>query len=92
MQHPVPSDPDCILAHANQQLDDAKLHTQMAKAEKPYGNGHAADRIVDALMSATRQPIAAPLRHAARPHHAAGYPTASPAPIGRARALTNSSS
>lgn len=30
-------------------LDDKKLYDQMAKAVNPYGDGHAATKIVDIL-------------------------------------------
>jgi UDP-N-acetylglucosamine 2-epimerase (non-hydrolysing) len=44
------ADPDRILAHANAVLDDPCLHSKMAMARNPYGDGRAAERIVDALQ------------------------------------------
>ncbi len=39
-----------ILAEANRLLDDPAAHAAMAKAVNPYGDGHAAERIVRALL------------------------------------------
>ena len=41
-----------ITKEANRLLDDASAHAQMAKAANPYGDGHAAERIVEALLKA----------------------------------------
>ena len=38
-----------ILREANGLLDDPIAHAQMAKAANPYGDGHAAERIIHAL-------------------------------------------
>ena len=38
-----------ILHEANRLLDDPIAHAQMAKAANPYGDGHAAERIIHAL-------------------------------------------
>jgi len=38
-----------ILREANRLLDDPIAHAQMAKAANPYGDGHAAERIIHAL-------------------------------------------
>lgn len=39
-----------ITEEANHLLDDASAYAQMAKAANPYGDGHAAERIVEALV------------------------------------------
>jgi UDP-N-acetylglucosamine 2-epimerase len=46
----VGSDPDRILSEARRLLDDPKAHQAMAQAENPFGDGHAAERIVKALI------------------------------------------
>lgn len=43
-----------ILAEANRLLDDPAVHAAMAKAANPFGDGHAAQRIVDALLASGR--------------------------------------
>jgi UDP-N-acetylglucosamine 2-epimerase (non-hydrolysing) len=42
-----------ILAEAQRLLDDPRAYAAMARGVSPYGDGHAADRIVAVL----RQPI-----------------------------------
>jgi UDP-N-acetylglucosamine 2-epimerase (non-hydrolysing) len=42
---------DAILRAANHLLDDADAYTAMAKAANPFGDGHSAQRIVDALLA-----------------------------------------
>jgi UDP-N-acetylglucosamine 2-epimerase (non-hydrolysing) len=44
-----------ILREATRLLDDPSAYTAMAKAANPYGDGHTAERIIDALMRASRQ-------------------------------------
>ena len=39
-----------IVREANRLLDDPTAHAEMAKAANPYGDGHAAERIIHALM------------------------------------------
>jgi UDP-N-acetylglucosamine 2-epimerase (non-hydrolysing) len=39
-----------IIREATRLLEDASEYTKMAKASNPYGDGHAAERIVEALM------------------------------------------
>jgi UDP-N-acetylglucosamine 2-epimerase (non-hydrolysing) len=51
------ADPERILSHAHELLDDPSVYARMANAPSPYGDGHAAERIVDAL-SAVGQRIA----------------------------------
>ena len=48
----VGTDPDLILAETMRLLDDQSAHQAMAKAVNPYGDGHAAERIVSALLKA----------------------------------------
>ncbi len=46
-----------IVAAASELLDDPDAYAAMARPESPFGDGHASERIVDALeqrMSATR--------------------------------------
>jgi UDP-N-acetylglucosamine 2-epimerase (non-hydrolysing) len=40
-----------ILQEANRLLDDPSAYEKMAKAANPYGDGHAAERIVHALLN-----------------------------------------
>jgi UDP-N-acetylglucosamine 2-epimerase len=53
----VGSDPDLILAETVRLLEDAEAHEAMARAVNPYGDGHAAERIVTALLEAPRSPV-----------------------------------
>jgi len=46
----VGTDPDVIIREARRLLDDPKAHTAMAGAKNPYGDGHAAERIVQAIL------------------------------------------
>jgi UDP-N-acetylglucosamine 2-epimerase (non-hydrolysing) len=45
-----------IVREANRLLDDPAAHARMAKAANPYGDGHAAERIIDALMRTSPPP------------------------------------
>ena len=38
-----------IIAHATRLLTDERAYSQMASAQNPYGDGHAADRIVQRI-------------------------------------------
>jgi UDP-N-acetylglucosamine 2-epimerase len=38
------------VSEATRLLDDPSAYAEMAKAGNPYGDGHAAERIVDALL------------------------------------------
>jgi len=49
----VGTDPARIVAETRRLLDDPAAHAAMARAVNPYGDGHAAERIVAALL---RQP------------------------------------
>lgn len=40
-----------IVAEASRLLDDPEAHAQMSQAVNPYGDGHAAERIVSAVLS-----------------------------------------
>jgi len=44
-----------ILREAKRLLDDPSAYAQMAKAANPYGDGHAAERIIEALLRAERK-------------------------------------
>ena len=44
-----------ILREAKRLLDDPSAYAQMAKAANPYGDGHAAERIIEALLWAERK-------------------------------------
>jgi UDP-N-acetylglucosamine 2-epimerase (non-hydrolysing) len=48
----VGTDTDRIIQEASQLLDDQTAYAQMARAANPYGDGHAAERIVSALLRA----------------------------------------
>ena len=48
----VGTDADAIFTAAQQLLDDPQAHAAMAGAVNPYGDGHAAERIVAALLAA----------------------------------------
>lgn len=48
----VGTDTDRIVAEARRLLDDPQSHAAMARAVNPYGDGHAAERIVAALLRA----------------------------------------
>ncbi len=50
----VGSDADHILQEASRLLDEPSLYAEMAHAANPYGDGHAAERIVSALLRAGR--------------------------------------
>jgi UDP-N-acetylglucosamine 2-epimerase (non-hydrolysing) len=43
-----------IVQEATRLLDDASVYAEMAKVANPYGDGHAAERIVEALLKTTR--------------------------------------
>jgi UDP-N-acetylglucosamine 2-epimerase (non-hydrolysing) len=47
----VGTDPQHILAETRRLLDDPEAHAAMAHAVNPYGDGHAAVRIVQALLN-----------------------------------------
>jgi len=47
----VGTDCEAIVRETRRLLDDPKAHQQMARAVNPYGDGHAAERIVKALLS-----------------------------------------
>ena len=50
----VGTDADRIFTEASRLMDDPAAHAAMAKAANPYGDGHAAERIVDAILAASR--------------------------------------
>ena len=47
----VGTDADAIFTSAQTLLDDPAAHAAMAGAVNPYGDGHAAERIVAALLA-----------------------------------------
>jgi UDP-N-acetylglucosamine 2-epimerase (non-hydrolysing) len=47
----VGTDRGRIVAEASRLLDDPREHARMASAENPFGDGHAAERIVASLLS-----------------------------------------
>jgi UDP-N-acetylglucosamine 2-epimerase (non-hydrolysing) len=46
----VGTDTDTILRETQNLLDNQQVYLKMAKAANPYGDGHAAERIVQALL------------------------------------------
>ena len=50
----VGTDPDRITSETARLLDQPSAYAEMARAANPYGDGHAAERIVDALLRAGR--------------------------------------
>jgi len=49
----VGTDPDRIVAETSRLLEEPQAHAAMARAANPYGDGHAAERIVAALLAAS---------------------------------------
>ena len=47
----VGTDPERIVSEASCLLEDPSEYSRMAKAVNPYGDGHASDRIANALES-----------------------------------------
>jgi UDP-N-acetylglucosamine 2-epimerase (non-hydrolysing) len=50
----VGTDPARIVAAANRLLDDEPEYTRMSRIHNPYGDGHAAERISDAIVRRLR--------------------------------------
>jgi UDP-N-acetylglucosamine 2-epimerase (non-hydrolysing) len=46
-----------IVSHARQLLDDPIAHAAMAQAVNPYGDGHAAERIVQAILDESEEAL-----------------------------------
>jgi UDP-N-acetylglucosamine 2-epimerase (non-hydrolysing) len=46
----VGTDPEVIIRESRRLLDDPEAHAAMAGAKNPYGDGHAAERIVQAIL------------------------------------------
>ncbi len=46
----VGSDPERIRAETRTLLEDPDAHAAMARASNPFGDGHAAERIVNAII------------------------------------------
>jgi UDP-N-acetylglucosamine 2-epimerase (non-hydrolysing) len=57
-----------IATEANRLLDDAALYAQFCRKANPYGDGHACQRIVDALCGRSVAEFRPELRHAPEPH------------------------
>ncbi len=49
----VGTDPDCIVAAATELLSNPVAYQRMACVVNPYGDGHAAERIAEALLAAS---------------------------------------
>ena len=47
----VGTDRERIVSEASRLLDDPREYTKMANAENPFGDGHAAERIVASLLA-----------------------------------------
>ena len=50
----VGTDTRRIVEEATRLLDDASAHAEMAQASNPFGDGHAAERIVESLLQTSR--------------------------------------
>ncbi len=50
----VGTDPEVIVTVARRLLDDPAAHAAMSGAKNPYGDGHAAERIVSAILKVER--------------------------------------
>ena len=48
----VGTDTDIIISETRRLLDDPSVHAAMSGAKNPYGDGHAAERIVKAILNA----------------------------------------
>ena len=46
----VGTDPEVVIREARRLLDDPQAHAAMSGAKNPYGDGHAAERIVKAIL------------------------------------------
>jgi UDP-N-acetylglucosamine 2-epimerase (non-hydrolysing) len=51
----VGTDPERILREARLLLEDERAYRAMAQAANPFGDGHAAERIVAALLNASQR-------------------------------------
>jgi UDP-N-acetylglucosamine 2-epimerase (non-hydrolysing) len=49
----IGTDPRRIVSETYRLLDDPTAYERMARAQNPYGDGHAAERIADALSEFT---------------------------------------
>ncbi|GAC1432167.1 MAG: UDP-N-acetylglucosamine 2-epimerase (non-hydrolyzing) [Thermoanaerobaculia bacterium] len=47
----VGTDPGALISSVNELLDDDRLRKQISDAPNPFGDGHAAERIVEALLA-----------------------------------------
>ncbi|HET7011165.1 MAG TPA: UDP-N-acetylglucosamine 2-epimerase (non-hydrolyzing) [Anaerolineales bacterium] len=48
----VGTDPEAIVRETRRLLDDSEAYAAMARAVNPFGDGHAAERIIEALLAA----------------------------------------
>lgn len=67
----VGTDPDRIVAAAHRLLHDPAAYARMATATNPYGDGHAARRVVgalDHLLNGAERPAEFSVEHQRRPH------------------------
>jgi UDP-N-acetylglucosamine 2-epimerase (non-hydrolysing) len=46
----VGTDTETVVEHVERLLNDARLYSEMANSSNPFGDGHAAERIVDSLV------------------------------------------
>jgi UDP-N-acetylglucosamine 2-epimerase (non-hydrolysing) len=53
----VGSDDDTIVSEASRLLDDPAAYAQMSRSHNPFGDGHAADRILDILEGKSPAPM-----------------------------------
>jgi len=53
----VGTDPQRIVSETRRLLDDPQAHAAMAKAVNPYGDGHAAPRIVQGLLTVSSSAV-----------------------------------
>jgi len=52
----VGTDPDYVVARASALLSDALLHRLRSSGENPFGDGHAAERVVQTIIDRLRNP------------------------------------
>jgi len=53
----VGTDPERIVTETRRLLDDPDAHAAMARAINPYGDGHAAERIISALLASSKSSL-----------------------------------
>jgi UDP-N-acetylglucosamine 2-epimerase len=55
LKQTVETETSPIVREAQRVLDEPAIYTVMARAVNPYGDGHPADRIVNALLTASQR-------------------------------------